>query len=263
MRYKIKKKTTGFIFGALILLPTLCSAGYDDSYLLSYYAASVGTSKTTYGRNQKGEPCVVNQEERIDAGYSSVGIGQLFGWTVTSYQEFDASANGYIIAFDTPFLNPKTISNYSLSVSLASSSTCTFSYASSETISSSNRLSVGMNLPNFGTIESSTDRTLSFSTTHGYSYTFGQAKTIQRTYTFDFSKVPAGYVVAPCLVCSAKALAYTYTYYDHWWWGDYPVRTEDLVNVKNNLLIYDPDTFFVTLAIKKPNEIEPVLYLKP
>ena len=248
---------------ASALLPMLCSAGYDDSYLLSHYAKSVGTVKTTFGKKQNGEPYKIDEKTRMDAGYSSAGIGQLFEWAVTSYEEFDASTNGYILDYDPTFVNPKNISEFSLTISATHSSTYSFSFSKTESVSTSNRLSMGMNISGFGQVQSSTTNTVSFASTEGFTYSFVQSKTIQRTYTFDFSKVPDGYVVSPCLVCSAKKLDYTYTYYDHWWWGDYPVRTDELVNATNSVLIYDSNTLFVTIAIKKPSDKRPILYLKP
>ena len=266
MNHLIKSKRVAGTFLSLAILPLLCSAGYDQDSLLRYYQSSTPTAVNAYSKdpNNAGKACEVGKEYRVDAGRSSAGIGQSFGWTVTSYQDYSATRNGYILAYDPVFVNPAAISDYKLSISFTRSIQYSFSFNTTQTVAESNRLSAVLGIAKFARVEGSTTKTESISTAEDFTYAFGEATTATHQFTFDLSKVPSGYVVTPCLVANAKILSYTYTYYDNWWWGSYPVRTPELVGVKNSVLIYDPSTIFVTLAIKPVGQSgKPSLYLKP
>lgn len=251
---------------SLAVLPMLCSAGYGQDSLLSYYQSSTPTVVKAYSKNPSDstQPCEVGKEYQVDIGRSSAGIGQFFGWTVTSYEDYNAAHNGYILAYDPVFVNPAAISDYKLSVSFTRSKEYSFSFSTTQSVTESNRLSAAFGIANFVKVDASKTTTSSISTTEKFTYAFGEATTTTHQFTFDLSKVPSGYIVTPCLVANAKVLSYTYTYYGNWWWGVYPVQTPELVGVKNSVLIYDPTTIFVTLAIKPAGQSgRPSLYLKP
>lgn len=262
MRHNLKKVILCCSF-APFCSALLCSAGYSQSDALANFLSSTPKSINTFGRDEKGAARKVNEEYRIDIGKSSVGIDQFIKWKVTSCNQYNAARNGYILAYDPIFQNPKAISNYKLSLSLTWSSEYSFSFSKSEGKETSNRLSTSFGVSRFANVKDEVSSISSSSTTVGHSYTFGKTVEYKREYTFDFSKVPDGYVVSPCFVCNAMTIDYTYTYYDHWWWGDYPVRTGGMKDVENSILIYDPSTVFITYCIKETGSSgSPTLYFK-
>ncbi len=219
--------------------------------------------RDSFGADSDGNVHKLNTEYTVDAGRSSAKISQFIKWSVTSCIEYKIETGGYILACDSVFIDSGAVSNYTLTLRTTWSEEHSFSFEKSEGRETSNRLSASFGVKGYGTVEGSFSSTQSSSTTIGYSYSFGEQKTVERTYTFDFSKVPSGYVVSPCVISNALIISYNYTYYDHWWWGDYPVRTKELTDVSNTILIFDPETTHLTYCIKKPNQpMSSALYLR-
>ena len=204
----------------------------------------------------------VGNSFKYDLGRRNHGlIGQYMNITITNYYSYNAASNGYILHYDEPMINPKAIKNQKLSLSSSESSEYSFSFSKSVSLEIASFLSSSLSFKNFkiGNESSITTSTTSSTT---YSYSFGNTKTITKEYEFDYTLVPNGYVVSPCIVCNAIELNFTYTIYDQYWWGDYVSQDSSEVNVKNSLLIYDGSTEFITLCIKESGVSgKPTLYL--
>ncbi len=247
----------------ILLLPMLnlllCSFTTTNKLSLSDYDSTEPTSlsKFTYNDKQKN----VNEEYTTDLGRRNGPIGQYMKWKVTSFKYHNAGENAFILYYNSPMYNPKAINSYAKTISYTISEEYSFSLEKQETHELSLKLATGFNY--YG-IDFSKAMSAKQSTTsiESYTYTYGETKTVSEEIDFDFSRVPDKYVFSPCVVVSAYEIKFTYTIYDHYWWGDYESRDSSEVNQKNSLVIYNPETAYITYCIKKDSdEGKPTYYL--
>lgn len=238
---------------SLFMGMTLASAGYGPSLSeLGYTIADNPTSISTFGNNPAdGKPYTIGNEYSFDAGYSSAGIGQIMKWKPIYAQKYDAAkGRGFIFNYDSIFFNPKVVKEVDITLESSWSAEYSYSLEKSQSSSLTNQFATAFQLSGFAKVSGSQTTAYQNTTTVNYSYSFGRTQTFKRTYHFVPGEVPDGYVCTPCLVASATLIRYQYTLYDHWWWGDYPVQTPELVNQTQTILVFDKTSTFLTLGIK-------------
>ncbi len=253
----MKNKKCIFLTPLLTLL--LCSFTTPNKYTLYDYNSTESPRLTKFPYN--GEVKEVDKDYTTDLGKRNGPIGQFMKWKVTSLKYHDASKNAFILYYKNPMINSKAVSSYTQTISYTVSREYSFSFAKQETHELSLKLATGFSY--YG-IDISKAMSAKQSTTsiESYTYTYGESQTISEEITFDFSRVPDGCLVSPCVVVSAYEIEFTYTIYDHYWWGDYESRDSSEVNQKNSLVIYNPETAYITYCVKlEGNEEKPIYYL--
>lgn len=249
------KKHLLTVFGSVVSLTLLCSAGYGEKLDYDDFTAPYGQRVTSFGYNpETGSAYKVGTEYILECGRSSAGISQYMKWTVTSIADYNETRGGFVYAYDPIFINPAAVTDYTLSLTTGWSTQYTFSFEKEETSITSNRFAGLLGFPDFAQVESAYERTYQSTTSVVYTWSFGTETTLTRTYSFALNKVPSQYLATPCLIANAKIVHYSFTMYDRWWWGDYPVRTPELVNASNTVAIVDRSTIFITIGIKKVGE---------
>lgn len=246
---------------ALLPLLSLSLSSFTAAKLnLSDFNSTKTETKKTF--NYNGVECKINSKYKKDLGRRNSGlIGQYLEWEVTSYKEYNTSTNGFILYYETPMINPKAVKSFKEKVSFTLSKEYSYSFQKEEKheLSLTFGAGFGFNGIDFTSAINSKHSTTSIET---YTYTYGESQTIERTYEYNFSQVPDGYVASPCIVVNAIEIEYKYTVYDNYWWGNYESRDSSEVNQTNSLLIYDLSSAYITYCIRKDGDSgKPTYYL--
>ncbi|MDD7618769.1 MAG: hypothetical protein PUJ43_02815 [Bacillales bacterium] len=249
------KKHLLTVFGSVVSLTLLCSAGYGEKLDYDDFTAPYGRRLTSFGYNPNTRsPYLVGTEYQMECGQSTVGISQYMKWKVTSITDYNETTGGYIYDYDPIFINPSAVTDYSLSLTTAWSAQYSFSFTKMETREMSNRFAGVFGYSDFTQVEASFSTTYQSSHSSTYTWSFGTETSVTRTYSFALDRVPSQYLATPCLIANAKIVSYSFTMYDRWLSGDKPVLTPELVNASNTVLIVDRSTVFITIGIKKVGE---------
>ncbi|MGM9813784.1 MAG: hypothetical protein ACI32C_02650 [Candidatus Enteromonas sp.] len=247
------KKRLYLSFGLCISGICLASAGYENRWTINDFTRIQNVWVSAIGSNpdNAGKPYEVGKEYSFDAGRSSIGISQRMHFKIEEVKEYDSSYNAYPLLYDPIFISPAAITSYTLTLERSWTKNCSFAYSTSQSRSVSNQFAGALNIPGFGKVTTGSEVSTEIMQTETFTYSFGEAETIRREYTFNLSRIPAGYICTPVLMVSAKFLRYKYSLKDCWWWGEQDVSTSELVNQSKSMLIYDKGTAFMTLGIKK------------
>jgi len=252
------KKIT--LFCVFLIASLLCSFSNGASTPDGYNSTETDSADSYI--NSEDVTIEVGKQYIYDLGHrTGPMITQDLRWTVLSYKQYNAAHNGFILNYDQKMVNPKAIIGQTLTLTNSISSEYSFSYESSETNEISGKLGCAFSLGG-ANLSVSLSAAHITTTTYGFSYSYGTINSNQNAYEFDYSTVPSGYLVSPCIVCNAVEMEYSYTIYDHWWWGDYPSRTASEVNVLNKVLVYDSSSFEMTICIREEGfSGKPIYYL--
>lgn len=236
----------------IFLIPlffSLCSytiVEKESSIPNTYVYASNYTTTKSYGLQ-------VGESENYDLGRRNAGIiSQYLKVTLKDYKKYDASnRGGYVYDYDSPFINPKSLSEYKLTISTSYATQYTYSYSHTLYWDVSNSLNATIGISDVVELEAGMEVTEGESVTEGFSYSFGTTTTISKEYNFDLSKVPSGYVFTPCVVCSAEVFTFDYCVWNDYWFGDTASTDEKEYAIDESEIYYDVTTMFFTIGIKK------------
>lgn len=237
------------------LVLSLFSFTKSPKLYLSDFNSTKGDAIRSFSNKNEKNPKTynVNEEYIYDSGRNGI-IGQYAKWKVTSYMKHNAASNGFIISYDEPMLNPKTLTSYEFTISYTYSSSFSFAFQIQETHETSLKLATQFGFDDFINFSSAIGKSQSKTTIAGFTWTYASTVTKEKKYAFDVGRIPDGYLFSPCIVSNAVEIAYEYTVYDQYWWGDFESRDTSEVNHKNTLLVFDESTFEMTSCIKKEGQ---------